>query len=162
MNLNDLKSTPIFKGIEETYLKKLANLGQEAVYARGHIIFREGEEAKALYILRDGRVSLDMSIDTGQGQGVHQATVDIAKKGTAFGWSALIEPYKYTLTATSLEPVSLFVFEAEKLRYLLDSDVNLGYQVMKKMAKLIALRLEHTRNLLLSERGLSNVPSWRY
>ncbi len=162
MNLDDLKSTPIFKGIEETYLKKLAALGQEVVYAKGHVIFREGEESKALYILRDGQVSLDMSINTGQGQGIHQAVVDTAKKGSAFGWSALIDPYKYTLTATSLGPVSLIVFEADKLRTLLDSDVNLGYQVMKKMAKLIASRLEHTRSLLLSERGLSNVSSWRY
>lgn len=161
-NLSDLKATPIFKGIEENFLKKLANVGQEIVYARGHIIFQEGEEAKALYILRDGQVSLDMKIDMGQGQGVHQATVDSAKKGTAFGWSALIEPHRYTLTATCLEPVSLIVFEADKLRSLLDSEPSLGYHVMKKMAKLIAIRLEHTRNLLLSERGLSNIPSWRY
>ncbi len=162
METNLLKSTPVFKGIDEVYIKKLANLGQEAVHAKGHIIFREGEEAKALYILRDGQVSLEMRVDMGQGQGVHQATVDTAKKGAAFGWSALVEPHKYTLTATCLEPVSLIVFEADKLRNLLESDPNLGYQVMKRMAGLVASRLEHTRSLLLSERGLSNVPSWRY
>lgn len=162
MEVNLLKSAPIFKGIEEAYLKKLANMGQEAVYAKGHIIFREGEDAKALYILRDGQVSLEMRVDMGQGQGVRLANVDVAKKGAAFGWSALVEPYKYTLTATCVEPASLIVFEATELRTLLNSDTDLGYQVMKRMAKLIASRLEHTRNLLLSERGLYNMPSWRY
>lgn len=160
--VNQLKTTQIFKGIEESYLKKLVEMSQEEVHHKGHVIFREGDEAKSLYILREGQVALDMKIETGVGQGVHQATVDLAKKGAAFGWSALVEPYIYTLSATCMEPVSVVLFDAKQLRKLLDSDAGLGYQVMKKMVGLVSSRLAHTRNMLLNERGLYNVPSWRY
>ena len=46
------------------------------------------------------------------------------------------------------------------MRNLMDRDCELGYKVMQATAKVISLRLAHTRIILVGERGLSHLTDY--
>lgn len=76
------------------------------------------------------------------------------------GWSALVEPHIYTLGALCIDRASLISLDAVKLRALLSRDGRLGYKVMQAIAKVVAQRLNHTRIILVGERGLSHLTEY--
>jgi hypothetical protein len=84
-----------------------------------------------------------------------QVTVDMITKGESMGWSAVVEPYVYTLGALCVDDAQLIAFDSFGLRKLMDEDCALGFKIMQAVASVISLRLTHTRIILVGERGLS-------
>jgi len=84
-----------------------------------------------------------------------QVTVDVVTQGEAMGWSSVVEPYFYTLGALCIADSKAIVFDADKLRELINKEIVLGLKFMKAAAKVIANRLNHTQIILIGERGLS-------
>ncbi len=76
------------------------------------------------------------------------------------GWSAVVEPFIYTLGALCIDNSKLIAIDAAKIRDLMDEDCDLGYKVMKAIAKIISSRLSHTRIILVGERGLSQLTEY--
>lgn len=150
-----LEGSHIFEGLAESQLESLADIAKEEVYRAGQTIFREGEESKKLYILEEGKIILEMRIDLGQGRRSAPATIDAVVPGESFGWSALVEPYVFTLTAQCVDKCRLIALDGARLREMMKDDPALGYHVLQRLAKLIASRLMHTRQTLISERGLA-------
>ena len=71
------------------------------------------------------------------------------------GWSAVIEPYVYTLGARCIDDSKAIALDGAKLRELLNEDSALGYKFMQATTRVIATRLTHTEIILIGERGLS-------
>ncbi len=118
-------------------------------------MYQKGDEAKSLYIVTEGKVVLFMENYMGPHKPPMQVTVDMITKGEAMGWSAVMEPYIYTLGALCIDDSRLIVFDAALLRKIIDEDCAVGLKIMQATAKLIAQRLTHTRIILVGERGLS-------
>jgi CRP-like cAMP-binding protein len=117
-------------------------------------IFKEGDEATELYILTEGRVALEMDIRPVPDRPAIPTAVDVITKGESLGWSALVEPYVYTLSARCLTNCQVLALKGEMLRNVMADDRDLGYELMKRLAKLISLRLTYTRLRLTSGLGL--------
>jgi CRP-like cAMP-binding protein len=68
-------------------------------------IFREGEDAKHLYSIIDGKVGLEIEKDSST-----RILVDTLSQGRTFGFSALIdtEEKKYTSSAKAITDVKVF------------------------------------------------------
>jgi CRP-like cAMP-binding protein len=150
-----LKDTNIFKFCSDRELEKLAAIAVTESYPAGALLYKEGDPAHHVYIVEEGKVFLEMKTEMGPHRPPMQVTVDVITKGEAMGWSAIVEPYIYTLGALAMENCKLIAFEAGKLRELCDADPALSCSIMKGTAKLLALRLDHTRILLVGERALS-------
>jgi CRP-like cAMP-binding protein len=150
-----LKQYTLFKGFSEEQIKKLADIATEESYKAGFQLWEKGDPAKNLYLLESGKIVLAMGAYMGTAKPPMQVTVDLITKGDAMGWSAIIEPYVYTLGARCIDDSKVIVFDAAKLRELLNKDSTLGYEFMRATAKVIATRLTHTEIILIGERGLS-------
>jgi CRP-like cAMP-binding protein len=150
-----LKQYKLFKGFSEEQIKKLADIATEESYKAGFQLWEKGDPAKNLYLLESGKIVLAMGAYMGTAKPPMQVTVDLITKGDAMGWSAIIEPYVYTLGARCIDDSKVIVFDAAKLRELLNKDSTLGYEFMRATAKVIATRLTHTEIILIGERGLS-------
>jgi CRP-like cAMP-binding protein len=155
VSVDSLKGYDFFKGFSEEQVKKLADIATEESYKAGFQLWKKGDPAKTLYLLERGKVVLDMDTYMGTARPPMQVTVDIVTKGDAMGWSAVIEPYVYTLGARCIDDSKAIAFDGAKLRELLNKDVTLGYKFMQATAKVIATRLTHTEIILIGERGLS-------
>ncbi len=58
--------------------------------------------------------------------------------GDAMGWSAVVEPYIYTLGARCIDDSQLINLDSAKVRETLSSDKALGFKFMHAVAKVVA------------------------
>jgi CRP-like cAMP-binding protein len=152
-----LKQFAFFKGFDEGDLKKLSGVASEESFRAGVQVYKRGDPAKKLYLVEEGKFVMLMESYMGTAKPPMQVTVDIVTKGDAMGWSAVVEPYAYTLGALCIDNSKAIAFDAEKLRELLIQDGALGLNFMQATARVIAARLTHTQIILVGERGLSTL-----
>lgn len=155
VSANLLKQYVFFKGFSEAELKKFEGLATEQSFKAGFQIWKKGDQSKRLCLLEEGKVVMVMESYLGAHRPPMQVTVDIITKGDVMGWSAVVEPYVYTLGARCIDDTKVVALDAAKLREILNTDKALGFKFMHAIAKVIATRLTHTEIILVGERGLS-------
>lgn len=153
--IRNLRDCEVFSALSDTELEEVAASILEKEYGAGTTIFREGESADELLVLQEGRVALQMTLLREHGQMSRRVSVDIVSTNEVIGWSAIVEPYVYTLTAICLQQVKALSISGDKIRWLLEDNPRIGYKVLKGLIKVVALRLHDTRQVLISERSLS-------
>ena len=150
-----LKGSDFFRGLDEKYLSKVSSLCRGHSYQEGMIIFKEHDEAKEFYVLTDGRVALEIEVRPVPDRPPIPTAVDVVTEGDGFGWSALVEPHVYTQSARCLTNCQVLAINGKMLRNVMTDDTGLGYELMKRLAKLISVRLTNTRLRLISGLGLA-------
>jgi CRP/FNR family transcriptional regulator, cyclic AMP receptor protein len=135
-----LRRYPYFAAVTSESLKQLAMIAEEKCVKAGTVLFREGDEAAHLSIIVSGEVNIQYLLGSGE-----LRTVDTLVAGDLLGWSAIIEPYKYTAICTTTKDTDLVRLEAAKVRELCEQDTLLGYRLASQTAKLLAHRLEGAR-----------------
>jgi CRP-like cAMP-binding protein len=136
-----LRRYPYFAGIDEASLREIAMTAEEKQrIPAGSRVFSEGEPVKHVGLIISGEVNIQYLLGTGE-----MRTVDTLVAGDLLGFSALIEPYKYTSFGTTTQQTDLVLIDARKLRDLCNRDHQLGYQLALHFAKLLADRLEGAR-----------------
>lgn len=153
-----LEGHPFAEGLSEEHLDFLSGISEDRICARGDYLCRDGKPADAFYLLREGRVALEVHVVRRTG-----LRIETIHPGDVLGWSWMMPPYRWRLDARALEPVRAVAIDAAALRRRCDADHELGYQVLRRMAHLIGHRLQRTRAHLLelhgrSRRGASVVP----
>ena len=157
---NMLKEFNFFKDFTNEQLERLSSIAAEETYAAGSQMYKKGDPARSLYIMAEGKVIMSLESYLGPHRPAMQVTVDTISRGETMGWSAVVEPYIYTLGALCIDNSKLIALDAAKMRGLMDEDCDLGYKVMKAIAKIISSRLSHTRIILVGERGLSHLTEY--
>jgi signal transduction histidine kinase len=77
----------------------------------------------------------------------------VLSQGSSFCWSALMEPYLLTSSGRCLERTEIIALDGGKLKALLDENPPIGYKVASNLVKVVASRLQHTKQT--TERILS-------
>lgn len=141
-----LKGMDLFEFLRLDELKDIAALAKIEEFNSGDYVFKEGDKAEKIYLVLEGRVSVEIEIGPSKRVGIYTET-----KGKMFGYPALIKPHVFTTYARCLERVKLVTIRAEDLiEKVFKADCRRGYLVMNKLAELIALKLKATRMQLLS------------
>jgi len=135
-----LRRYPYFADVSEESLKQLAMIAEEKAIPANTVVFNEGDPAEYLSVILQGEVNIQYRLGTGE-----LRTVDTLVAGDLLGWSALIEPYRYTAIATTTKPTQLARLDGPRLRKLCEDDPLLGYKLTTQIAKLLAHRLEGAR-----------------
>jgi CRP-like cAMP-binding protein len=152
--IDNLKSSELFGTLETGHLEKVSILCREESYREGMMIFKAGDEATDLYVLRDGRVALEIEVRPVPDRPAIPIAVEVVTKGGSFGWSAVVEPNIYTLSARCITNCAVLALKGEMLRRVMADDTGLGFELMKHLARLARLRLVETRVRLTSGLGL--------
>jgi len=147
-----LADHPFFSDLPLGSLRRLATHVYRVDYAPGDPIIKEGKTADRFFLIRRGSVSLDMEV-AGRGR----VEIETLGADAALGWSWLMSPYRWHLSATAADRTSMLVFEAATLRPLLAGDPSLGYEFMRRIAVVMFDRLETTRNRLGPALGASSI-----
>lgn len=149
-----LKECQVFSTLSDTELEKVAGLALEKQYEAGTTICQEGDSAEELLVIQEGKVALQMVLPKTPEQMSRRITVDLLSRNEVIGWSAIVEPHTYTLTAVCLQEVKALSLNSNKLRWLLRDNPKIGFEVLEGLIKVIASRLHETRQVLISERSL--------
>jgi len=139
---------PFFSGLPPPYLSLLNGCAENVVFKAGEYLFREGQAADRIYVLRHGRVGLEVAPPAGA-----PITVETLSEGEVLGWSWLFPPYRAHFDAPALTLVRAISLDGECLRGKCDQDTGLGYEVARRFSALVVRRLESTRLQLLDLYG---------
>jgi len=143
-----LAEHPLLKGCQPHYLQLLVGCASNVRFNAGEVIFRQGEEADLFYLIRHGRVALEIP-DAGRGHIIVQTLV----AGDVLGWSWAITPYRWHFDARAAELTRAIAFDAKCLREKCELDHDLGYEVMRRVTRVMEHRLQATRLQLLDVYG---------
>lgn len=139
-----LAEHPFFKGLKEEYLALIVGCAKNVFYKAGDFIFREGEEANEFYVIRDGKVSLEISVPWKE-----PVTIQTLESGDVLGWSWIVPPYYWHFDAKVIEPTRVIALDGKCLRNKCEEDHNLGYELLKRFVTILERRLQATRIQLL-------------
>jgi CRP-like cAMP-binding protein len=133
-----------FERLEADYLKLLVGCASNVRFSAGAYIFRQGEEASHFYLIRQGRVALE--IHAPQRPPIVIETLD---GDDILGWSWLIPPYLWRFDARIVDDTRAIALDGKCLRAKCEEDHDLGYELLKRFAHIVTQRLQATRMQLL-------------
>ena len=150
ISIRFLRKIPLFEGLSDEELEKIATLCREEVYEAGTVVHEEGAAADCLYIVLDGKVILELELQLQPYASPRRTTIEEITKGQVFGWSSLVEPHTRTLSAKCAERTRLLLLKGSELLKLFDSEPHIGYKIMSAISKIVGSRLRDTREKLMS------------
>jgi CRP-like cAMP-binding protein len=138
----------LFRDLNPDYVTLLTGCATNVRFDAGAFLFREGEPADRFFVVRQGRVALEIDAP-GRGPIVIQTLGE----DDVIGYSWLFPPYRWRFDARAVEPVLALALDGHCLRGKCDEDPVLGYELMKRFAGIALQRLQATRLQLLDVYG---------
>ena len=159
-----LKRCEIFIGLDNDDLQKIVDLPscQERTYQPQEVIFSAGQAAEHLYALVEGKVDLVTGLPTSSAKSLSPTLITIIGKGSIFGWSALVSPHIFSLTAIAKASVQVLTIGGSDIRNLFELHPHIGYEVTRSLLQVIASRFRTIEQLLVTGKRsiLFEVPKW--
>ncbi len=135
-----LRAQPFFDGLDDAKVATLVGCAKNARFRPGELLLREGDPAGVFYLVRDGRVSLDVHVP-----GSPPQRAETALAGDIVGLSWMFPPARVHLDARALDDVVALAFDGACLRGKMDDDPALGYAITRRVLAATLQRLERVR-----------------
>ena len=137
-----LAGCEFFRGLEPNDLKSIATICRVKTYETGEGIYQQGDFGEHLYVIADGKVVLERTMDIGPRKS--RVVIDTLGKGRVFGcWSTLLnEPHIMMLETFCQTPATLLILNGAELRDLMTRDTRFGFNVMENMCFLLRDRIQ--------------------
>jgi len=135
----------LFKGLEPRHLEFLVGCASNVRFEPGQFVFREGGEANQCYLIREGKVSLEIEAPP-RGTIIIQTLT----KGDVLGWSQIFPPYRWKFSARAIELTRAIALDGKCIREKSEEDHDLGYELLKRFSRVIQERLQATRLQLIN------------
>ena len=145
---NILAAHPFFKGLNEEYFALIVGCASNMRVDAGKMIHREGEDADHFYLIRSGKVTLQM-MTPNKGPII----IETLAEGDILGWSWLVPPYIWHFDAKAMDLTRMIALDGKCLRTKCENDHHLGYELLKRSANIMVKQLESTRLQLLDIYG---------
>jgi CRP-like cAMP-binding protein len=133
--LERLRSLTLFVELSPVELAIVNGLLHEREYLEGEVIFDQGEEGQAIYIVLAGEVRIRRQEEAG--------VLEIARLGvgTFFGELALLDNAPRMAQALAVTPCKLAVFFRDDFLGLLDTHGRVASKITRQLARHIGRRL---------------------
>jgi CRP-like cAMP-binding protein len=99
---------PILSGLPDALKRQVFAAGRLRHFARGEVIFHDGDPGDTLHLIAKGRVAVKVSTALGE-----TATLAVLGRGDFFGELALVEVQPRTATVIALEPSETLAIHRE-------------------------------------------------
>jgi CRP/FNR family transcriptional regulator, cyclic AMP receptor protein len=150
MNVQSIKGYLVehefFSGFSDDVLNFLCNHSNSYGIKKDLALFRQGEKADKFYVVRNGLMSIQMPAIMGP-----NLDIQTLGNGQVLGWSWLISPYKWNFQAVARQDTELLMFDGVAILAKCEQDSKFGYEMMRKFAELMSVRLDAARRKLMEE-----------
>lgn len=134
-----IRSIRLFNDLTHDEIQQLLDASEDTRYEAGHVIFDEGDQSRALYIMLEGSVRIAVKTPlTGQTELVTVGPREV------FGESSFFHPSPHHASAQCTSPVRLILLSRERYDVLLQSGSAAAYKLAVNAADLLAERLQQT------------------
>jgi CRP-like cAMP-binding protein len=136
-----LAKSVLFKSLSDAELDQVLPLCHEKSYAAGFRLIAEGEAAKDLYIIVEGKVMVEMNLLGVNGR-VQEALIETVPSEEPLGWSAVVGSRVYTMTARCAEATRVIAINGEQLLSLFNGSPAIGFKVMEGLVEVVDARIK--------------------
>jgi CRP/FNR family cyclic AMP-dependent transcriptional regulator len=143
-----LRQHPFLFGLSDEMMQVLIGCASNVRFAEGEYLIHEGEVANQFYLIRTGRVALEIDV-----VGKKDLRILTVGPGEVLGWSWLISPYRWHFNGVAVVETRAVALDAECLRNKCEADSAFGYEMLKRLAQVMERRVEATRLQLLDLYG---------
>lgn len=144
---DQLSSLLFFEKLPTRVISDLAGATDEVQLEQGEFVVRQYDEARHVHFLLEGAVAFLLRVEH-----VDDLLVGVLQnRGVLIGWSSFRPPYRYTASVRCEEPCRLLRLPRESLAAVMKSDPGVGHEMLGRVAKAVANRLEQVRDLLVME-----------
>ena len=138
-SLEFLQNVEVFKGLIDSRLAGIEKHCREMQFRQNEKLFSEGDDAACLWIVKDGRI--DLRFDLPDRSTSTKNTISSLSEFMTFGWSSLVAPHKYRLSAyCATKSCNVVQIERKELIKLFQQDSKTGYIVMANLVEIIGQR----------------------
>ena len=140
-----LQGASWFEELSQANFDRMMSIAHLQEVEVGEKLFKEGDKEDYLYLVLEGRVALEIFVP-------HRGLVRLYTAGPmdVIGWASVTPVVRQrTAAASAVMPTRLVAFDAQALRRLCDENHELGYVVMRRLANVVASRLQVSRLQLL-------------
>jgi len=131
--------TDLLKGLSDEEASRVFGLGMPLPLPAGSDLFRLGEPAEQMYLIRTGRVHLTLPV-TIRGK-AEDVLIEERLAGETVGWSGLVPPHRFTLKATCPVATELTAFPRVALLEYFTANPMVAFHVMRNVGSVIGHRL---------------------
>src|SRR6266511_1245119 len=121
-----LEQAPLFSVLHPGDLQVLASRFHPVRYARGEVIFREGEPVERLFLMKSGRVKLSIASPSGQ-----EMLIGVLGRGQIFGELEVIDHGPRAMDARAMEDAELYAFAGDVFWTMLENRPALARRLLQ-------------------------------
>jgi len=151
LNLQDLKTgvaiisllrtLPIFEGLGDGELRKIARLFTQKLYRPGEQIFNRGDTGEEAYIVMRGQIDICLSEES--------KPIATIENGQIFGEQAFLDGTTRTAMAIASKPSILLVIKRSQFNDIVQREPHLGMVVMRNIAMDLSGKLRRVNQALM-------------
>lgn len=146
---DQIRAAELFSGLNAERAQRLAAIGKVVPLRRGEYLFSLGDRAQFVSVVTSGLVDLCCPISVGGT--VKDIAVESVGPGRTVGWSALVKPYCFTLSARAAQDSEVIAFAQPELLRVFANDSEIERVVLGRVCELMADRLTMFQALWMRE-----------
>lgn len=141
-----VRRAPLFATLDNEAAQALLHEMSSSRLERGDILFHEGDQGDALYIIGEGKVKLGRTSSDGR-----ENLIAILGPGEMFGELSLFDPGPRTMTATAVAETQLMGLTNDSLTTLLSGRPEVSKALLAALAKRLRRTNEHLADLVFTD-----------
>jgi CRP-like cAMP-binding protein len=130
-----LAEHPFFTDLDSAYLELLVGCAKNVRFDADTYLFHEGDEANTFYLIRHGRVAVEVEV------GHKPSVVATLEPGGILGLMWLVPPYVRQVSARAVTLTRAISLDGTCLRRKCEADHDLGYELLKRLSHEMEERL---------------------
>jgi len=151
---SNLNSFSIFNDPKLDHMDLLEAIFEHYTCAAGTIVFKQGEPADYLYLIKRGIVEISYKPYDGD-----SITITHVEKEGLFGWSAVVGSKDYTSSSIAIEPLDAIRVHGSDLRKFCLEHPDAGKTLLERLANSVSSRWKDAQEQvsLILARGLKDL-----
>lgn len=146
MSIHDME---LLLGVAPAHVQAITALGRALTLKTGDTLFRLGDRADSLFVIDRGRVALTLPMQIRDRD--EDILIEERAPGQTVGWSAIIPPHRFTLTASALIETDVLALPSDALLEYFAMHPEVGYAVTRNIASVVGQRLQVFQAMWLRE-----------
>jgi len=139
----------LLRGLAPDEAARVLALGERVELGAGEELFHLGDSAESIYLVVLGHLRLTLPMQVRNHE--EDVLVEERSSGQTVGWSALIPPYRFTLTAIAPVDAEVIALSREALNAYFEEHPATGYAVSLNVSCVIGHRLQLFQAMWLRE-----------
>jgi CRP/FNR family transcriptional regulator, cyclic AMP receptor protein len=141
-----IRAVPIFSELDDSEVKKIAEIGINRKYTKNGIIFLEEEEGAALFIITSGKVKVVRTDDQGK-----EVILSILGEGDFFGEMAILDGLPRSATVVSIDDSELFMIHRRDFLQLIEKSPQVAVSLLRELTRRLRKSDEQIKSLSLKD-----------